>query len=134
MQLLAEAPAVAADAGDGVVAEVELVQGCEAVERAAVHLHQAVVFQVPATTATRSPWPEQGAGAQDSMTVHKGVCACAHVCTRVCRQDRQTQTDGECPGQVQNQAHKWADELHTEGRAYERKTVQRKPWGQTPWI
>lgn len=53
MQLLAEAPAVTADTGDGVVAEVELVQGREAVERAAVHFHQAVVLQMPAMTSTR---------------------------------------------------------------------------------
>lgn len=51
VQLLAEAPAVAVDPGDGVVAEVQLVQGREAVQRAAVHLRQAVVLQVPATTA-----------------------------------------------------------------------------------
>lgn len=51
MQLLAEAPALAVNAGDGIVAEVELMQGREAVERAAVHFYQAVVFQVPATTA-----------------------------------------------------------------------------------
>lgn len=50
VQLLAEAPAVPVDPRDGVVAEVELVQGGEAVERAAVHFHQAVVLQVPART------------------------------------------------------------------------------------
>lgn len=53
MQLLAEAPAIALNARDGVVAEVQLVQGCEAVEGAAVHLHQAVVLQVPAKTTHR---------------------------------------------------------------------------------
>lgn len=48
VQLLAEAPAIALNSGDGVVAEVQLVQGCEAVEGAAIHFHQAVVFQVSA--------------------------------------------------------------------------------------
>lgn len=48
VQLLAEAPAIALNSGDGVVAEVQLVQGCEAVEGAAIHFHQAVIFQVSA--------------------------------------------------------------------------------------
>lgn len=52
MQLLAEAPAVTVNAGDGVVAEVKLMQGREAIERATVHFHQAVGLQVPAMTAT----------------------------------------------------------------------------------
>lgn len=50
LQPLAEAPAVTADSGDGVAAQVELLQGRQAVERAAVHLHQAVGLQVPAMT------------------------------------------------------------------------------------
>lgn len=53
MQLLAEAPAVTVNAGDGVIAEVKLMQGREAIERATVHFHQAVGLQVPAMTATR---------------------------------------------------------------------------------
>lgn len=52
MQLLAEAPAITVNAGDGVVAEVKLMQGREAVERATVHFHQAVGLQVPAMTVT----------------------------------------------------------------------------------
>lgn len=51
MQLWAEAPAFSVDAGDGVAAQVELVQGREAVQPASAHLRQAVVLQVPATTA-----------------------------------------------------------------------------------
>ena len=50
MQPLAEAPAITVDPGDGVVAEMELVQSREAVERATVHLCQAVDLQVPAKT------------------------------------------------------------------------------------
>lgn len=50
MQLLAEAPAVTLNSRDGVVAEVQLVQGCEAIEGAAVHFHQTVVLQVPTET------------------------------------------------------------------------------------
>lgn len=53
MQLLTEAPAIALNPRDGVVAEVQLVQGCEAVEGAAVHFHQAVVLQVPTKTTHR---------------------------------------------------------------------------------
>lgn len=53
MQLRAEAPAFTVNASDGVAAEVELVQGREAVEPTPVHLHQAVVLQVPATTVHR---------------------------------------------------------------------------------
>lgn len=48
VQLLAEAPAVALNSGDGVVAEVQLVQGCEAIKGATIHFHQAVVLQVSA--------------------------------------------------------------------------------------
>lgn len=51
VQLRAEAPAFSADAGDGVAAQEELVQGREAVQPASAHLRQAVVLQVPATTA-----------------------------------------------------------------------------------
>lgn len=47
---MTEAPAVTLNSRDGVVAEVQLVQGCEAVEGAAVHFHQAVVLQVPTET------------------------------------------------------------------------------------
>lgn len=46
MQLLAEAPAVGVDAGDGVVAQVQLVQRGKAIERATVYFCQAVIFQV----------------------------------------------------------------------------------------
>lgn len=53
MQLLTEAPPVALNSRDGVVAEVQLMQGREAVEGAAVHFHQAVVLQVPAERDTR---------------------------------------------------------------------------------
>lgn len=52
MQPLTEAPAVSLNPGDGVVAEVQLLQGCEAIEGAAVHVHQAVGLQVPAETHT----------------------------------------------------------------------------------
>lgn len=52
MQPLTEAPAVTLNPSDGVVAEVELVQGCEAIEGAAVHFHQAVGLQVPTETHT----------------------------------------------------------------------------------
>ena len=45
-ELLAELPAVRVDLGYGVVAEEELLQGAQAVQRAAVHLPQAVVVQV----------------------------------------------------------------------------------------
>lgn len=47
---MTEAPAVTLNSRDGVVAEVQLVQGCEAVEGATVHFHQAVVLQVPTET------------------------------------------------------------------------------------
>lgn len=50
MQPLTEAPAITLNPSDGVVAEVQLVQGCEAIEGAAVHFHQAVGLQVPAET------------------------------------------------------------------------------------
>lgn len=60
VQLLAEAPAIAVDPGDGVVAKVQLVQGREAVQRAAVHLRQAVVLQVPATTVPRAVSADPG--------------------------------------------------------------------------
>lgn len=50
MQPLTEAPAVTLNPRDGVVAEVQLVQGCEAIEGATVHFHQAVGLQVPADT------------------------------------------------------------------------------------
>lgn len=106
MQLLAEAPAVAVNARDGVVAEVELVQGREPIERAAVHFHQAVVLQVPATTApgrvrTDSPrgahsLPDgqemsnysasdtgQHRGPNNSVRDNCGVCLCTCVCACV---------------------------------------------------
>lgn len=77
MQLLTEAPPVALNAGDGVVAEVQLMQGREAVEGAAVHFHQAVVLQVPAgrdtrdeeTAAIRSPHRQQAGGQSGSDVV-----------------------------------------------------------------
>lgn len=76
MQLLTEAPPVALNAGDGVVAEVQLMQGREAVEGAAVHFHQAVVLQVPAErdtrdeeTAIRSPHRQQAGGQSVSDVV-----------------------------------------------------------------
>lgn len=50
VQLLTEAPAITLNSRDGVVAEVQLVQACEAIEGAAVYFHQAVVLQVPAET------------------------------------------------------------------------------------
>lgn len=53
MQLRAEAPAFTVNASDGVAAQVQLMQGREAVEPASAHLHQAVVLQVPAKTAHR---------------------------------------------------------------------------------
>ena len=45
-ELLAELPPVRVDVGYGVVAEEELLQGAQAVQRAAVHFPQAVVVQV----------------------------------------------------------------------------------------
>jgi hypothetical protein len=52
MQLLTEAPPITMNARDGVVAEIQLVQGREAIQGAAVHFHQAVGLQVPTMTAT----------------------------------------------------------------------------------
>lgn len=66
MQLLAEAPAITVNAGDGVVAEVKLMQGREAIERATVHFHQAVGLQVPAMTATRRVKADVACGTHSS--------------------------------------------------------------------
>lgn len=105
VQLLAEAPAIAVDPGDGVVAKVQLVQGREAVQRAAIHLRQAVVLQVPATTVPRAVNEDPGVthppthlmakeplpaitpgGTKDLMTLLEGLvtgCALTYVCTPV---------------------------------------------------
>ena len=69
LQPLAEAPAVTVDSGDGVAAQVELLQGRQAVERAAVHLHQAVGLQVPAMTGHGG---EGGPSASDTGTGDDG--------------------------------------------------------------
>lgn len=112
VQLLAEAPAIAVDPGDGVVAKVQLVQGREAVQRAAVHLCQAVVLQVPATTVPRAvsadpgvthppthlmakePLPAIAPGSDDTAGgARDGVCP--DVCVHPCRvAGRQSHTDG----------------------------------------
>lgn len=88
LQPLAEAPAVSVNAGDGVATQVELVQGREAVERAAVHLHQAVGLQVPAMTgcavrAGQGSPPPPASGARGPGT--EGWCrlgARAHIHVR----------------------------------------------------
>lgn len=81
VQLLAEAPAVSVDPGDGVVAEVQLVQGREAVQRAAVHLRQAVVLQVPATTDPRavSVSADPGGPAPTRPPDGEGAAPCHHT-------------------------------------------------------
>lgn len=53
-QLLAELPGVRLDPADGVMAEVELLQGQQAVQPALIHLRQVVVVQLPADTHTRT--------------------------------------------------------------------------------
>lgn len=53
-QLLAELPGVGLDPADGVVAEVELLQGQQPVQPALIHLRQVVVVQLPADTDTHT--------------------------------------------------------------------------------
>lgn len=100
MQLLAEAPAIGVDAGDGVVAQVQLVQRGKAIERATVHFCQAVIFQVAVEKnhkelTVKQHWSNAERISKknwDFSQTHMDTCMGGHFLSNKDRNSRTTQT------------------------------------------